>query len=82
MNASLTGRSWRLQSIADGREYLALPEGVQSTLAFDDGGLSVDCCNTGGADATITESTIVIESIITTEIRCEPRNGQVTERSW
>ena len=65
-DAILAGRTWGLQSIADGDEYLALPEGVQSTLEFDEGAVAVDSgCDTSTGEVAITDSTIEISSIET-----------------
>lgn len=74
-DATLTDRTWVLESIADGREFLALPGGLESTLMFGgiDGTLLVDYgCNTGGGDVRVTDSTIEISSVSTTQNPCPP----------
>jgi len=78
--ATLAGRTWVLESIAKGNVYIALPEGTQSTVGFDDGAMEVDFgCNGGGGEVTVTSSTIQIESMGATEIRCGPAEMSLEE---
>ena len=81
-DATLTGRTWVLESIRDGSTFLALPEGAESSVEFDDGAATIDHgCTTASGAVTVTDSTIEIAPVGTDDVRCGPVQTAV-ERFW
>lgn len=72
-NPSLPGTTWRLIGLIEGDSVRSVPGDVAATIAFesDSIGFSIEDCNTGGADAEITESEIAVDQLIMTMIFCE-----------
>ncbi len=73
-DVSLTGTAWQLDSIVAGDAASSVPEGVESTLSFSDGGeLTVSPgCNTGSGSYTATKTTLTIGPIALTAKACPP----------
>lgn len=78
-DASLTGTSWKLDSIIAGDVASSVPAGVKSTITFgDDGRVAVaPGCNSGGGSYTATEDTLKIGPIATTAMACPPPASDV-----
>jgi heat shock protein HslJ len=77
---ALAGTTWRVTTIVDREAASSVPGDVVATVGFetDSVGFTVEGCNTGGADAEITGSQVVLtEPLISTMILCEGPGGEV-----
>jgi len=80
-DASLTGTTWTLESIATGDTVSTVPVGVRVSLQFNhDGTLSANLgCNTGRGDYTVSETSISFGTLATTKMACEPPASDVEQ---
>lgn len=75
----LTGTTWTLDGLISGDAVSTVPDGASATLAFiDDGRIEVDTgCNSGGGRYEVTDGTMRISELVTTEIGCRAAAADV-----
>jgi heat shock protein HslJ len=75
----LTGTIWTVDSLISGDAVSSVPGDAVATIAFtDDGQIEVDTgCNTGAGTYQVSDGSIELRDIATTEIGCEGAAGQL-----
>lgn len=76
---SLTGTTWRLDSITTAGSVSSVPSGVESTLQLDDDGALVALlgCNSGRGSYSVRGNLISIKPLATTKKTCPPPASDV-----
>lgn len=81
-DAALHGTSWQLDGIRTGDSVSSVPAGAQipTLLIAEDGAVTVHTgCNGGRGTATVSDSTITFEPVVTTKMACADEAGRQTE---
>ncbi len=69
----LLGTRWVVDGLLSGGTAQSVPAGATAALTFHDGGVDIDTgCNSGGADATISDGSIAFGPITLTKRACVP----------
>ena len=68
----LEGTRWTVDGLVSGGVVSSVPQGVTATLTFQSGRVSADLgCNSGGADVTVTGTTITFGPMVHTDMACD-----------
>lgn len=68
----LEGTRWTVDGMITGGAVSSVPQGVTAAITFQSGRVSVDAgCNSGGADVTITATTITFGPLVKTDMACD-----------
>jgi heat shock protein HslJ len=75
------GTVWMVEGLVSNQAVSSMPAGVEASLVFADGKVSVDAgCNKGSGSAEIGATTITFGPIATTKMFCEGAAGEVEQQ--